>query len=380
MTAPHPAGALRVALDVGALLGPPTGIGVFTRRLVDGLATDPQLQVTAWAATWRGRHQIRTVVPPAMTVATRPMAARPLRQLWKRVDWPPLQWWTGPVDVAFGPTYVVPPTGAAAAVMSVHDLTVLRHPELCTRDTLEYPGLVQRAVRRGAWVHTDTEAVAAEVIEAFGVHPDRVRCVPLAADTLPDASAADGVALAGGDRFILALGTVEPRKDLPALVAAFDQVASADSDVRLVIAGPDGWGTPQLDAAMAACTHRDRIVRLGWVDDVGRSALLRAASVLAYPSRYEGFGIPPLEAMSVGTPVVATAVAAVAEVCGDAAVLVPVGDTAALADALADVLADGATAHRLRAGGPRRAAEFSWADTVGAITTLLSDAAGSSGH
>jgi glycosyltransferase involved in cell wall biosynthesis len=131
---------------------------------------------------------------------------------------------------------------------------------------------------------------------------------------------------------------------------------------------------------MVTARHGDRIHVLGWVDAPGRSALLRAAEVLAYPSLYEGFGIPPLEAMSVGTPVVATDVAAVAEVCGDAALLVPVGDTDALAGALAEVTGDDATANGLRAAGPLRAARYSWDRTVAAMTSLYRDAAAANGR
>lgn len=366
---------LRVALDVAPLIGDRTGIGVFTEALARGLAADPTIDLVAYAASWRGRHQVAAATPTPCRVVTRPMAARPLREMWRRVGWPPVQWWTGPVDVVHGPNYVVPPTRNAAAVVSVHDLTMVHFPAMCTADTLAYPALVRAAVRRGAWVHTDTEAVAAEVIDMFAVDPTRVRCVPLAPSPVPDADVAVGHQLAGSERFVLALGTVEPRKDLPGLVNAFEMVADTDNNIVLVVAGPDGWGANDLATAIAASRHRSRIVRLGWVDALQRAALLRAATVLAYPSRYEGFGLPPLEAMSVGTPVVATDVAAVAEVCGDAALLVPVGDTDALAGALADVTGDHATAARLRAAGPLQAARYSWDRTVTAMTSLYRDAA-----
>lgn len=103
---------------------------------------------------------------------------------------------------------------------------------------------------------------------------------------LSPADPARGRALAGGDCYVLALGTVEPRKDLPGLVAAFDRVAGGDADVRLVVAGADGWGADAFHAAVAAAAHRDRIVRLDWVDDPDRDALVHGATAFAYPSRY----------------------------------------------------------------------------------------------
>src|SRR5690606_14378669 len=111
---------------------------------------------------------------------------------------------------------------------------------------------------------------------------------------------------AGGDRYVLAIGTVEPRKNLPRLVAAWQRAADEDPELRLVIAGGDGWGAAQLSGALVTARHTDRIVRLGRVTRSEHAALVRGATVLAYPSLYEGFGIPPLEAMSVGTPVIAS--------------------------------------------------------------------------
>lgn len=361
---------LRVALDVTALLGPRTGIGTFVAELTTGLAARDDVEVVGYATTWRGRHQLHTVVPPEVAVAGRPMAARPLRMLWKRVDALPIERWTDRVDVVHGPNYVVPPTRRAAAVASVHDLTFLRFPAMSTRDTLEYPSLLRRAIRRGAWLHVDAASVAEEVVDAFGVDRDRVVVVPLAPSPVPAADPAGGRALAGAERYVLALGTVEPRKDLPGLVAAFDAVAADHPDVRLVIAGPDGWGTEALTAAIATATHRSRIVRLGWVDGAQRAGLLRGATALAYPSVYEGFGLPPLEAMSVGTPVVTTDAGALAETCADGALVVPTGDVDALAAGLARVLDDGEVVAELRTRGRAVASRYGWDRTVDGLVEL----------
>jgi glycosyltransferase involved in cell wall biosynthesis len=171
---------------------------------------------------------------------------------------------------------------------------------------------------------------------------------------------------------------VEPRKDHPTLVRAFaaDAHSGPLGGVRLVLAGPDGWGTEALDAALARSPAADRVTRLGWVDDAARADLLAGASVLAYPSRYEGFGLPPLEAMAAGVPVVATAVGAVPEVVGDAAVLVPPGDPEALAEALRAVLLDAEQADDLRRRGRARVAAFDWDRTVDGLVDLYRDAAG----
>ncbi len=362
---------MRVAFDALPLLHARTGVGVFAGEVAARLAARDDIDLVAYAATWNGRGELAGAVPAGVTVATRPMAARPLRELWRRLDHPAIQWWTGPVDLVHGPNFVVPPARRAAEVVSVHDLTCVRFPELCTADTLEYPALIRRAVGRGAWVQT-IPAFVDEVVDVFGVDPARVVGIrngvnPVAAI---DADPAEGQRLAGAERYILGLGTIEPRKDFPLLVRAFDQLAADDLELALVIAGPDGWGADALTGAIAASPHRARIVRPGWVDDRARAGLLRGASVFAFASVYEGFGFPPLEAMSVGTPVVATAAGGVPDTVGDAALVTPVGDVDALAAALHTVLHDEGIAADLRHKGVVNLRRFSWDAAVDELVDL----------
>lgn len=360
---------MRVAIDVMPLLLPRTGVGNFTWHLVEGLAARPDVEVVAFAATWRGRNSLRDAVPPGVETVSRPMAARPLRLCWARWDRPAIETWTGPVDVVHGPNFVVPPARDAAQVVSVHDLTVVRHPEFCTRDTLAYPRLIKRAIGRGAWVHT-ISAFVDDIVQEFGADPERVVAIGNGSTQIDRVDPAVGHRLAGGDRYVLALGTIEPRKDLPSLVAAFDRLADRFGDLRLVVAGPDGWGTDAFESALSAATHRDRVVRLGWIDDDARAALLCGASVFAYPSIYEGFGFPVLEAMSAGVPVVASAVGGIPDTARDAATLVVPGDVEALASAIGELLEDPALAARRIEAGQANLDRFSWAETVDQMVDL----------
>jgi glycosyltransferase involved in cell wall biosynthesis len=259
-------------------------------------------------------------------------------------------------------------------VVTVHDLTCVRFPELCTADTLEYPGLIRRAVDRGAWVHTPSRAVAEEVTTLLAVPAERVRAVANGANLLPPADAADGHRLAGAVRYVLGLGTIEPRKDFPTLVDAFSLLAADDPELHLVIAGPDGWGVVALEQAIARSAAPERIHRLGWVDTPARSALLAGAEVLAFASRYEGFGLPVLEAHGLGTPVVASDVAALREVAGTAAVFAPVGEPDALATAIQSVLTDATTADALRRAGFVNVTRFPWESCVDGLVELYTDA------
>jgi glycosyltransferase involved in cell wall biosynthesis len=350
---------LRVAVDATSSLGVQTGIGRVTSELLDGLARRDDLDTTAYAITWRGRQRLAGVVPDRVRVATRAYPARLTRVLWPRARFPSIETWTGPVDVVHATSYVAPPTRAAVLV-TVFDLTYAHFPELSSGDALRYPRLVEVAIRRGATVHTASEYVRAEIQERYDLGPDRVIRVYPGLGPPPTGDAGRGRRVAGSDRYVVALGTVEPRKNLPRLVEAFDAVAADHPDVTLVVAGPDGWGVEAFDAAVAASHHRDRIRRLGWVEEGDRQDLLAGAAVLAYPSVYEGFGLPPLEAMQAGTPVVAANAGALPEVLGDAALLPDPGDVDDLAASLTRVLDDEELRETLIERGTRRTDEYRW--------------------
>jgi len=376
---------VRVALDATPLLGLPTGIGAFCHGALAALGARPGVDVRAYAVSWRRRGLIREHIPAGVTVRQRPMPARPLHALWARGDAPPLEWFIGACDVVHGTNFVVPPTRRAAAVVSVHDLTPLHHPELCNEATLAYPGLIRRALGRGAWIHADSVFVGGEVVEAFGADPARVRVVSPGIPDLPtvtEAQRADLLARLlppGTGRFCLAVGTAEPRKDLPGLVRAFGEVALRHGDVSLVLAGPPGWDEERLASAIALSPARGRIVRTGWVEQPALAALLAGATVLAYPSLYEGFGFPPLQAMRAGVPVVATRAGSLPEVLGDAALMVDAGDHDGLVAALDACVADDSLRARLQETGVAWSARFSWDRCGAGLEELYRDAAGGAG-
>jgi glycosyltransferase involved in cell wall biosynthesis len=365
---------LSVALDATPLLGQRTGVGIFCEHALGALVERHDLEVSAFAVSWRRRQGIRGLVPPGARVIDRPMPARPLHRAWSVGGFPPVEWWTGRCDVVHGTNFVVPPTRGAARVMTVHDLTTVRFPEMCSPQTLAFPALIRRALAEGAWVHTPSRFVAQEVIDMLGADPERVRPISHGVPPTEVLEHADAGLPPGVGPYVLALGTVEPRKDLPGLVRAFDTAADVVSGLTLVIAGPDGWGVDAFDAAVAAARHRSAIVRLGYMASSRRWALLRGATVFAYPSVYEGFGLPPLEAMAVGVPVVTTGAGALPEVVGDAAVTVPPGDPDALAAGLVSMVTDEAARAAMIERGLRRAAGFRWEDTAAGLEALYRDA------
>jgi glycosyltransferase involved in cell wall biosynthesis len=352
------AAPLRLAVDGTPLLGNATGVGEVARGLLDTLAGRTDLDLVAYALTFRGRQKLADRIPPSVGPAVRAIPARLVRALWLRSDMPRVERWTGPVDVVHA-TFIGPPA-RCPVVVTIHDLTFIRFPELCTRDTLQYGRLVRRALDRGAVVHATSKFVAGEVREHFAIDDTRIVQIPLGVRPSSGGDQDRGRAIAGAARYVLALGTVEPRKNLPVLVRAFDQMAPTDPELRLVVAGADGWGASEFQAAWTAAKHADRIVRRGYVNDAERRDLLSGARLLAYPSIYEGFGLSPLEAMGAGVPVVAARAGALPETLGDAAVLVDPGDVDGLADTLDRVVHDDDLRRDLVARGCRRVEQYRW--------------------
>jgi glycosyltransferase involved in cell wall biosynthesis len=241
---------------------------------------------------------------------------------------------------------------------------------------LAYLALLKRALETGAFVQTPSRYVADEVVALARAEPARVRVVPHA--PAPPASV-DQPQLGGGalplpkQPYVLAVGTVEPRKDYPSLVRAFTMLETQLPDISLVIAGSGAWGDAALEDAVNAARPQ-RVVRFGYVSDATRAGLMAEAELLVYPSIYEGFGMVPLEAMAAGLAVVATDGGSLPEVLGDAAKIVPVGDVDALASAMAAVLEDSQLRAELVRKGRERAAQFSWSATAEEMVDLYRDA------
>lgn len=354
---PHP---LPVAIEATSLLGARTGIGAMTAALLDRFAADPDLAVTGLTVSWRGRRAAADALPPGIAERSLLFPANLAHALWARRTGPQVRGYA----LVHGPNYVVPPSAGAVELVSVHDFGPWHFPELVTAHARHYyPRLVARALERGAHVHVDSAFVGSEATELLGVSPDRVHVVHLGFDAGVNGDGARGRQLVGRQHYVLAVGTIEPRKDHPTLVAAMAELRSVDPSLALVVAGGDGWGTEAFEASLQANAMTDRVVRLGYVSDRDRADLLAGAACLAFPSRYEGFGIPPLEAMAAGVPVVATTAGSLPEVCGEGARYVAPGQPTELAAAIAEVVTDDDRRTELIAAGRANVARFSW-DTM----------------
>jgi glycosyltransferase involved in cell wall biosynthesis len=366
---------VRLAVEVTTCTAARAGIGYYTEHLVDALletrAPGDELVLISNRALapeitrrWASNLHVEGVAS---------------RALWMQTDAPRLLAELG-ADVAAFPNYVIPLASPCPTIAFVHDLALLRMPELFTvRKRLVMGPLVRKSASAAALVATVSEASRRDIIAWLGVDPERIvllpgaphpSCGPVAPSDAAAVRAVHGLARP----YVLTVGTLEPRKNLLTLLDAFDQLASegnrAAADLDLVVVGGRGWRDRRLLRALGARSALGHVRWLGYVSERELIALYGDAALFVYPSRLEGFGLPVIEALACGTPVIASDVPALREVAGDAASFVPPGDAGALAGAIARLLADPTTAARARAEGPRRAQAFSWLRTAERLWTI----------
>ncbi len=343
---------MRVVLDVQSTLGQPTGIGQYARQLLAALrrvAPEHEFVGLSW-----GREVVMRT-------------DRRLRwQQWEL----PRRAQAARADVLHVTGFDAPRFRPCPVVLTVHDLVGMLFPQsLPPVARLYWACWLPHSVRWATRIIADSCHTRADLIRLLGVRPERIEVVYLGVDetfrpvTDPAALAAVRERYGLPERVILYLGTLEPRKGLDTLVAAFARLA-ADLPHHLVIAGKRGWYTEPLFRQVRALGLERRVHFPGYVAAGDQAALYSLADLFVLPSRYEGFGLPVLEAMACGTPVVCSQAASLPEVAGDAAVLVPPGDVEALAGGLRGVLQDGVLRQGLRERGLERARRFTWEETA----------------
>ncbi len=318
-------------------------------------------------AEWPGVAGQRLHLAPAGMPTTAPVA----RILWEQFLLPALVV-RDRLDLLHCPLNVQPVATSCPVVLTIHDLSFIRLPDRFSRAKQRYLATLTRySARRAARVLADSAATKADVVAAFGVPPERVDVVypGVEADFRPfdSASSEDIERLADfrrrhdlPERIILYLGTLEPRKNVDRLVAAFAQLARRGVPHTLVLAGGKGWQYEAIFRAVEQHGLTDRVLFPGYVSREEQPLWYTAADVFVYPSQYEGFGLPPLEAMACGVPVITSNASSLPEVVGDAGITVDANDVEALAEAMRSVLQDADRAASMRAAGLARAATFTW--------------------
>ena len=358
---------MRIGLDLTGLWRRRTGIFRYADAISRALlARDDGIVYTLFYR--------RGEAPPFPPQAGVRLVATPVRQERLAMQlWFPLARWRLGLDAIHYPAFPPPLWQRRGMVASIHDLTPLRYPQTMTFAGRRYWGpLLRHAARTATPVLVPSRSTFADAVQLAGAAPERVVLTPYAADPSfgrrPPGAALQAVRRRWQlpDRFLLAVGTLEPRKNLGTLFGALETLrGTLDPPPALVIAGREGWGDVTTSAQLRAFGSAVRFT--GHVSEADLIALYHLASVFVYPSRYEGFGFPVLEAFWAGCPVVTTTSSSIPEVAGEAALLVDPLDAAAMAAAIHALWEDPGLAARYRTAGAERTRQFTW-DRCAALT------------
>lgn len=358
---------MRVAIDIQGLLRQKTGVGHALYDLTEALAAlDAPDEFTAFYFSRRRIglpfcherfRERRVAFPPG----------RLLSLMWKRLSFPSVDSFLDGADVYHFPDFVARPVRRGKVIVTVHDLSFVRLPETVEPKNRAFLGRnVPRSLERADAVIAVSDFTRRELEDVFPQARGKVRVIHHGVRRLftspPRPRRTDDAVPGVPGRFVLAVGTVEPRKNLAVLLDAMDIVRNRPglANTRLVVVGRRGWLAGGLEERLAAEQHAGHLVQLGYVTDEALRDLYHSAAALAFPTRYEGFGLPALEAMACGLPVLCSNTASLPEVVGDSALLVEEPTPGSFADALVRVLTDEALAAGLRERGLARAATFTW--------------------
>ena len=341
---------MRIAIDVSPLSHPRTGIGNYLTSLVAAMSNvAADAEVVAFAPTRpRGRRYILEALEGLdleRRIVRVPCSHR-LRQGWSRAAWPAAERWLGAFDVLHFSDWMYPPQRQGLRATTIYDLVPLHFPAWTTARTRTMHARKYEAAREQCdMIVAISDYTAADIEESLQIETDRL---VVAYPAIHPRYTAEGPAATLATPYILAVSTLEPRKGLRDLLRAYAVMRSRNTAARLVVAGAAGWGE-QVDYEL------EGVQRIGYVSDAELASLYRSASVLVYPSRFEGFGLPIVEGMASGTPVVTSEHPSIDEASGDVAYRCDPGDPEALADTI-DVALD-AGPERIEAG-LRHAAKF----------------------
>lgn len=374
---------MHIGIDYTAAAWQGAGIGRYTRELIRAVVAQGSTYRYSlfYAAGGIGSEnpyisdlrQLCETYPYVRAVPI-PISPRRLTQLWQRARLPiPIELFTGQLDLLHATDFVLPPTRARTLV-TIHDLSFLLYPQFAAPGMVRYlSSAVPRSVRRANGVLADSKATRNDLIRLLDTDPVRIEVVYPGVDArfrpLPHSETAPiRQKLALPERFLLFISTLEPRKNLVRQLEAFSQLIHPHdsettaplNDLKFVIGGRRGWLYDEIFATIERLQLRPHLHLLDFVDDNDLPALYNLAWAFTYPSIYEGFGLPALEALACGTPVLTAGNSSLPEVVGDTAVIVDASDTAAIYDGMRRICIDVALRTRLQANGPLRARQFSW--------------------
>jgi glycosyltransferase involved in cell wall biosynthesis len=376
---------LKIGIDYTAALKQGGGIGRYTRGLITTLAElDQQNHYTL----------LRTRdAPPAglqffQTFSNFATKTYPFPERWMTIGWHrfylpvPVEWFSGSLNLFHSPNFILPPVRQAQTLLTVHDLSFIRHPQgAVTKLRRWLEKVVPTSLERADHVLADSESTRQDLIDIFVLPPAKITVVGAGVEArfkpITEATVLERVKQRYSlpEKFILGLGTLEPRKNFTGLIEAFSQSLVRETH-HLVIAGGKGWLYDDIFLAAQNSAVTDKIHLIGFVADEDLPGLYNLAHIFAYPSFYEGFGIPVIEAMACGTPVVCGNNSSLPEVAGQSALQVTAGDLPALAEALSRLATEEPLRQAVIQEGFRQAQKFSWPLAAGRLLKVYEQLSG----
>ena len=358
------------------------GIGRYVRDLIGALANEDEQ--TPYHLFVAGAS--RNVLPPAPGsnfhwTPTR-LTPRWCARLWHRLHIPlPIEYFTGDIDLYHATDFVLPPTRKSThTILQVHDLSFVRVPEAASPNLKAYlDRVVPDSVNRADHVLADSRATKSDLCQLYNIAENKITVLHGGVD--PHFKPVQNAVIQavrhkydlGSVPFVLSVGTVQPRKNYSRLISAVAQLREHHPDIRLVIAGGRGWLEGPIYDTLNAVSMEPYTHFIGFVDDTDLPALYNAAACFAFPSLYEGFGLPVLEAMACGTPVVTANVSSLPEAAGDAALLVDPYDVDAIASALENVLTASSLRNQMINRGFQHIQNFTWQSAARKLLKIYKD-------
>jgi glycosyltransferase involved in cell wall biosynthesis len=355
---------LRIALDAIPLAGPKTGIGHYTDALAE------------WLARVNKNHQYELLSPFDFAFDARNGKPENLSKRFFPVRSVFRKWWLvglpamlqiSPVDIFHGTNYCIPVLAPCPTVVTIHDMSLYAHPKTHeSKNVVRGKRRIPIMARRASMIIAPSEWTKQEIVKYLGTRPEKIRVIYEGArekmEPLPISACLDVIGKHKIRRpYLLYVGTIEPRKNLLTLIRAYDELLKASRHrPQLVLCGGRGWLEDEVFKLVEELRLQDQVHFTGYVDDVDLPALYSAAAVFVYPSLYEGFGLPPLEAMACGTPVVVSKASSLPEVVGNAGLMHDPHNYRALAECIIRLFDDVSIYDHFKHAGLEQASHFSW--------------------
>jgi len=369
---------LRIGIDYTAAVRQGAGIGRYTRELVRALAELNRGHDYVLFAAMGGQRTADATWPSSFQMRSVPVSDRALAILWHRLQLPLwVELVTGPVDIFHSPDFVLPPVRRARTLVTVHDLSFIRYPQYADANLRAYLNkVVPRSVHRADLVLADSQSTKGDLVELLGVEPAKIAVVYPGVEErfrpIQDQALLEEVRgrYSLPPRFVLGLGTLQPRKNFTRLIQAYSLLVTRHPSLHLVIAGGKGWLYDEIFATVKQLGLEKKVLFPGFVADEHLPAFYNLADLFVFPSLYEGFGLPPLEALACGTPVITSNASSLPEVVGEAGPMVEATDMEALAGAMERVLEDNALRKEMIAKGMKQAEKFTWETAAAKLLSL----------